>query len=72
VSGGRPLLKKVMENGSRIDRPESLDTLRGRCARGLTHLPERLRSLEPGPTDYRVEISTELQGLLKRMEAQRR
>jgi nicotinate phosphoribosyltransferase len=72
VEGGRPLLKKVMRRGARTDRPESLATLRGRCARGLTHLPERLRSLEWGPGGYRVDISPELQELLKRMEAQSR
>ncbi|MDQ4142500.1 MAG: nicotinate phosphoribosyltransferase [Actinomycetota bacterium] len=72
VDGGRPLLKKVMTAGTRIERPESLNTLRGRCARGLTHLPPSLRSLEHGPGGYRVEISPDLQRLVKQMEAQER
>lgn len=72
VEGGRPLLKKVMETGSRIGHKESLDTLRGRCARGLAHLPAPLRSLEAGPSEYQVEISPALQHLVKRMEAQER
>ncbi|MDQ4095567.1 MAG: nicotinate phosphoribosyltransferase [Actinomycetota bacterium] len=72
VEGGRPLLKKVMAKGARVDRPESLDTLRGRCTRGIAHLPERLRSLEDGPGHYRVELSPELQRLLEKIEAQAR
>ena len=72
VEGGRPLLKKVMSQGSRLDRPESLRTLRGRCARGLTHLPAALRSLEPGPSEYQVELSPSLRDLVKLMESQDR
>lgn len=72
VQGGRPLLKKVMVDGARIDRPENLDTLRGRCARGLAHLPTSLRSLDEGPTEYRVEISSDLQRVVKQMEEQER
>ena len=68
IEGGRPLLKRVMERGARIGRPESLDTLRGRCARGLTRLPGALRSLEPGPSEYEVEVSPGLRDLVKQME----
>ena len=70
IEGGRPLLKKVMAQGSRVDRPESLETLKGRCARGLKHLPEPLRSLDPGPSEYSVEITPALRDLVKKMEAQ--
>lgn len=72
VEDGRPLLKKVMSDGQRMDGRESLDTLRGRCARGLTHLPEELRSLEHGGEAYEVRRSPQLQELIQKMEAQER
>ena len=72
IDAGRPLLEKVMAGGKRTGRPETLEVLRTRCADGLTRLPAPLRSLEPGPGGYQVEVSPDLQGLVKQMEAQDR
>ena len=72
VDGGRPLLEKVMAGGKRTRGPEPLEDLRARCAGALTHLPSALRSLEPGPSAYQVELSPGLQGLVKQMEAEER
>ena len=72
IEGGRPLLKKVMLSGERIDRSESLETLRGRCARSLLHLPDGLRSLDPAETLYEVKISSELRRLIQQMRSQER
>jgi len=57
---GRPLLEKVMENGRRLQPPETLSICRDRCKSELESLPEELKSLlkvEPG---YPVELSAQL------------
>jgi nicotinate phosphoribosyltransferase len=56
VTGGRPLLKRVMAGGRRTSPPERLEVARERCQTGLRSLPERLRLLHgrvrPHPVEY--------------------
>jgi nicotinate phosphoribosyltransferase len=54
---GRPLLRKVMERGRRLDGMGDLQAARARCRRGIEELPERLRSLAPAEPPYPVERS---------------
>ena len=69
---GRPLLRKVMGDGKRLEAPEPLTALQDRCRDALATLPHDLRSLEKGPTGYTVSNSAELEELLDRMRAQQR
>ena len=62
---GRPLLHKVMENGTRTRAAESLDTMRDRCREGIARLPAHLRSLESSRAPYPVTLSTALAELTK-------
>ncbi|MCC7364412.1 MAG: nicotinate phosphoribosyltransferase [Dehalococcoidia bacterium] len=57
VDGGRPLLRKVMANGRRVDPPEPLHAARERCRGALAALPERLRLLHGPVEEYRVDRS---------------
>jgi nicotinate phosphoribosyltransferase len=58
---GRPLLRKVMEDGGRIvNENETLEAARERAAREIGRLPARVRGLEPADPPYRVEVSDEL------------
>ena len=72
IEGGRPLLKKVMSDGTRTGSTEALDTLRGRCARSIRHLPDELRSLEAADAAYDVRRSPDLERLIQQMKAQSR
>lgn len=67
---GRPLLQQVFAGGRRVNAPEGLPQIQERCRSGLERLPVELRSLEPARRPYRVEMSSELQDLVKRMRAQ--
>lgn len=69
---GRPLLRKVMSEGKRMDSPEPLTALQDRCRAALATLPHDLRSLEKGPEGYTVSNSEHLEELLVRMRAQQR
>ncbi|HEX8803726.1 MAG TPA: nicotinate phosphoribosyltransferase [Acidimicrobiales bacterium] len=62
---GRPLLRRVMAGGRRVDRPEPLSAVRERCTGAIAALPEPLRALEPadGPV-WPVETSPGLQALV--------
>jgi nicotinate phosphoribosyltransferase len=65
--GGRPLLRKVMEDGSRTSAPEALDVVRKRCRDSLDGLPPRLRRLREPAEAFVVEHSHELARLVTRM-----
>ncbi|MFW5837235.1 MAG: nicotinate phosphoribosyltransferase [Desulfovibrionaceae bacterium] len=58
---GQPLLRKVMENGTRLpDGENDLPAACNRAAREIDALPERLRLLEPADPPYEVAVSDEL------------
>jgi nicotinate phosphoribosyltransferase len=64
---GRPLLRKVMEGGSRLDSGrEPLERIRERAEAELAKLPENLLGLGPADPPYQVEISA----TLKRRQAE--
>ena len=69
---GRPLLRRVMSEGKRLDTPEPLIALQDRCRAALEALPHDLRSLEKGTAGYTVSNSEQLEELLARMRAQQR
>ncbi len=69
---GRPLLRRVMGEGKRLDAPEPLTALQDRCRAALAALPHDLRSLEKGTAGYTVSNSEQLEELLARMRAQQR
>jgi nicotinate phosphoribosyltransferase len=59
---GRPLLRKVMEAGVRLDAGrETLAASRERAARELERLPDRVRGLEGADPPYEVRVSDELE-----------
>jgi len=68
---GEPLLQPVMKNGTRLDPPENLKTIRQRAASQLAKLPHSLRSLTK-ETDYPVETSPALQELTRVVDAELR
>jgi nicotinate phosphoribosyltransferase len=58
---GRPLLRAVMRNGTRLPAGrETLDESRKRADREIARLPARLRALEPSDPPYPVEVSEAL------------
>jgi nicotinate phosphoribosyltransferase len=58
---GRPLLRKVMEDGRRLPAGEdSLEEARERARREIARLPDRVRSIRAADPPYPVEISDEL------------
>jgi len=59
---GEVLIRPVMKHGRRIGAPPPLEDIRSRCAGQLSHLPERLRRLQPG-APYPVEVSAALRDL---------
>ncbi|MDQ4059340.1 MAG: nicotinate phosphoribosyltransferase, partial [Actinomycetota bacterium] len=67
-TGARPLLVKVMAEGSRVAPPEPLDVIRRRCAASVLSLPTSLQSLTE-KAEYRVEQSERLRDLLDRTRA---
>lgn len=59
---GRPLLRKVMEEGRRLPAgTEDLERLRRRTSEELQRLPERIRTLDDADAPYEVDISAELE-----------
>jgi len=67
--GGRPLLRKVMENGLRLaPGKESLEQARKHCAEETARLPQRLRSLDPADPPYPVRVSAKLASLRDDLE----
>jgi nicotinate phosphoribosyltransferase len=59
---GEPLLQLAMEQGRRLASP-TLEAARAHASRQLERLPQRLRSLDPAPLPYPVEIAPALQAL---------
>jgi nicotinate phosphoribosyltransferase len=56
---GEPLLRLVMQDGSRVAPSPTLAACRARAASDLSHLPESLRRLEPGAA-YPVQATDAL------------
>ncbi|HSP81305.1 MAG TPA: nicotinate phosphoribosyltransferase, partial [Myxococcaceae bacterium] len=73
VQPGRPLLRKVMEGGRRLEgaTPE-LKVVRARAREELARLPPSLRRLERAEPPYRVEVSAALAEERRRMAAEQR
>jgi nicotinate phosphoribosyltransferase len=65
---GESLLVRVMAHGRRTGAPETLDAIRVRAARELERLPQAMRSLEPAPTPYPVEIAPGLRNLAREVD----
>lgn len=67
-SDGEPLLQPAMRHGRRLTEARvPLDESRRRAETELARLPETLRSLEPVPEPYAVEISAALQADLEQV-----
>jgi nicotinate phosphoribosyltransferase len=60
---GEPLLVKVMENGRRLQAPETVDFCRTRCGTQRSSLPASLMSLSKADPGYPVELSQGLRQL---------
>jgi len=65
---GLPLLVPVMQAGRRVAPAETLAVVRARAALQFTKLPPPLRSLEPAPAPYRVEIAPSLRELAAELD----
>lgn len=70
---GRPLLRKVMEQGRRIGAaPGTLESMRERARTEMAALPSRITALEPADPPYPVVVSDELErlhaGVRRKME----
>ena len=65
---GTPLLLPVMRSGRRVAAPEALAGMRARAAAELSRLPPQLKSLEPAPAPYRVEIAPRLRALAQELD----
>jgi nicotinate phosphoribosyltransferase len=66
---GEPLLVKVMEKGKLIYNLPSLDEIRATAAENLSKLPEHYKALTGAPV-YQVELSRNLQNLIKTLKRQ--
>ena len=64
---GEPLLVKVMEKGEIICDLPSLDEIRATAAESLSKLPAQYKKLKGAPT-YPVELSQDLENLIKNLE----
>ena len=58
------LLKKVMQDGSRLNSTESLEQIRQRTANSVASLPNSVRDIN-NPQHFTVKISQDLESLLK-------
>jgi nicotinate phosphoribosyltransferase len=65
----QPLLQLCMRAGRRVTPTPSLDEIRGHHATQMRTLPVALRSLEPTPRSYAVEISTAVRALAREVDA---
>ncbi len=65
---GLPLLLPVMSAGRRVAPAESLAVARARAAAEMAHLPPQLKSLEPAPAPYHVEIARGLRALADELD----
>lgn len=64
---GRPMLVKVMVDGTPVNGRATLEEARERCARGLRELPEWLREFERHTPSRPVRTSDELDALVARI-----
>ena len=65
----KPLLQLCMRAGRRVTPAPSLDEIRGHQAAQMRTLPVALRSLEPTPRSFAVEISTAVRALAREVDA---
>ncbi|AFY40073.1 nicotinate phosphoribosyltransferase [[Leptolyngbya] sp. PCC 7376] len=63
-----PLLKKVMQDGDRLTKPETLDQIRDRTKANVAKLPAGVKQVE-NPEPYPVKISEQLQTLTEEVAA---
>lgn len=66
---GKALLVPVMRAGKRVGQAEGLAAIRERAGHELATLPAALRSLDPAPAPYRVEIANSLRALASNMDS---
>jgi nicotinate phosphoribosyltransferase len=66
---GVPLLHPCLLNGRRVGPATPLEQSRAHCAAQLRALPQPLRSLQPAPQAYRVDISEAVQALARQVDA---
>lgn len=66
---GEPLLVKVMDQGQRVQPPETLAVIRERARVQLATLPAALRAPQPTPP-YPVDIASELSELAAQLDRQ--
>ena len=57
-----------MSAGRRVAPAESLAVARARAAAEMAHLPPQLKSLEPAPAPYHVEIARGLRALADELD----
>lgn len=69
VTGGRPLLERVMASGRRVGPRAGLDTARDRAKGAIAKLPDRLRGLDRAAAPYVVLASPALRDLEDRLRA---
>jgi nicotinate phosphoribosyltransferase len=70
-ASGRPLLRKMMEKGTRVaDAHASLDAARHLREIEVNRLPDRVRALTPADPPYAVEISAPLAEAAERLRQQ--
>lgn len=67
--GGKALLEPVMRAGKRLATAERLEQIRARVVDELAQLPAPLRSLDPAPVPYPVQISSGLRQLAEAVDA---
>ena len=65
----QPLLELCMRAGRRVAPAPSLDEIRAHHATQMRTLPPALRSLEPTPRSYAVEVSAAVRALAREVDA---
>ncbi len=67
-AAGEPLVRLVMQDGKRLQPPESFADIRARAKRELERLPDALRRLDPA-AHYPVEVADDLVQLAAEVDA---
>ncbi|MGE5594590.1 MAG: nicotinate phosphoribosyltransferase [Hyphomicrobiales bacterium] len=65
--GGRPLLRRTVHRGQRVEPREPLATARARALAGIESLPARLRALEAAAEPYAIEQSPALRRVAEQL-----
>ena len=65
---GTPLLSQVMRDGQRTEEGPDLQGIRDKVAGELQRLPPPLRSLQPNPPAYEVQVAPALQALAEEVD----